>query len=163
MYHNCNKKYNCGCESLTVRGCVIMKPALLLQRRCEVPCSKALAMKVLLASPSRYWGYLCSFRSQPKNLSPPVSYQSREPDQKELYMYCIQRERKDERVWGRGGGGTKKERHLIIYALSCERQQKSVRVWEKKKRRGERDLESDCVCVRETFLWPSASQKAPSD
>ena len=64
---------------------------------------------------------------------------------------------------GGGGGGTKRERHLIIYALSCERQQKSVRVWEKKKRRGERDLESDCVCVRETFLWPSASQKAPSD
>lgn len=48
--------------------------------------------------------------------------------------------------WERGKGGTKRRRHLIMYALSCEREQcrKSVSVREKK---GGRDLEREVVCM----------------
>lgn len=61
-------------------------------------------------------------------------------------MYCIQRK---SGCWERGRGGTKRKRHLIMYAFSCEREQKDCECVRKK---GERPRERDCVYVRETFL-----------
>lgn len=63
--------------------------------------------------------------------------------------------------WGRGKEGTKRKRYLIMYAFSCEREQKECECVRGKK--GERPRERDYVCVQERHFCDLLPCKAPSD
>lgn len=123
---------------MTVTGCG-MKPVLLLQQRCECcllhPLDIEATFAVLGHNPN-----ICHllYHISPGSLT------------KKNNTCTVFRGRERMREYG-GKGGTKRERHLIIYALSCERQQKSARVWEKKKKKkgGKRPREWLCVCKRD--------------